>query len=143
MLQGHHGYDETDNIPSVTPNYEPDLPDTTQPKEQERTLVQLVELPRRGFNKTILSKRMLQWKRMGIDISDLEPAMATEDMDKAHGIYSEVESLVKVAVDLCRLVDASRDKLTVTEREIMTFKIMQLSSVSEVEQRLEEILATR
>lgn len=143
MLQGHHGYDETDNIPSVTPNYEPDLPDTTQPEEQERTLVQLVELPRRGFNKTILSKRMLQWKRMGIDISDLEPAMATEDMDKAHGIYSEVESLVKVAVDLCRLVDASRDKLTVTEREIMTFKIMQLSSVSEVEQRLEEILATR
>ena len=111
--------------------------------EHERKLVQLVALPRRGFNKTILSKRMLQWKRMGIDVSDLEPAMATLDMDRAHGIYSEVESTVRNVVDLCRLIDANSEKISVTEREIMTFKIMQLSSIREVEHRLEEILATR
>ena len=115
----------------------------TQSVGQERTLVQLVALPRRGFNKTILTKRMLQWKRMGLDVSDLEPALATENMEKAHEIYAEVESQVKVAVDLCRLLDANKEKLSVTEREIMTFKIMQLSSVGEVEHQLEEILATR
>lgn len=116
---------------------------TNENSQEDRKLVQLVSLPRRGFNKTILSKRMLQWKRMGIDVSELEPAMATDNMDKAHTIYAGVESMVRLAVDLCRVVETNHDKLSVTEREIMTFQIMQLSSVQDVQHRLEEILASR
>lgn len=80
---------------------------------------------------------------MGIDVSELEPAMATDNMDKAHTIYAGVESMVRLAVDLCRVVETNHDKLSVTEREIMTFQIMQLSSVQDVQHRLEEILASR
>ncbi len=69
--------------------------------------------------------------------------MATDNMDKAHTIYAGVESMVRLAVDLCRVVETNHDKLSVTEREIMTFQIMQLSSVQDVQHRLEEILASR
>ena len=33
---------------------------------------------------------MLQWKRMGFDLSALEPALSMNDMNEAHGLYAVV-----------------------------------------------------
>ncbi|MCH1585276.1 MAG: DUF835 domain-containing protein, partial [Flavobacteriales bacterium] len=65
----------------------------------DRMIAQLVALPRAGFNGTLLSKRMLQWRRMGFDLSDLEPAISATDMDRAYDIYASVETKIRTATD--------------------------------------------
>ena len=57
----------------------------------ERVLTHLVSLPLAGFNKTLLAKRMLQWKRMGFDYSAIEPALSMNYMEEVHAVYASVE----------------------------------------------------
>ena len=109
----------------------------------EKMLVHLVNLPRIGFTHTLLAKRMLQWKRMGFDLSTLEPALVMSDVSKSHAIYETVESDIICAIDCIRLIEANREKLTATEREMFNFRLMGISNVREVAQDLETMLSSR
>ena len=111
--------------------------------EEEKQLTHLVPLPLAGFTTTILSRRMLQWRRMGFDLALLEPALAMRNMDDAHNLYSSVEHDVSKAIDLMRLLEANQQMLSVTEREVFHYRLMALSNVNEVEHELVNLLSTR
>lgn len=109
----------------------------------ETMLVHLVNLPRIGFTHTLLAKRMLQWKRMGFDLSALEPALVMSDVSKSHAIYEAVESDIICAIDCIRLIEANREKLSATEREMFNFRLMGINKVREAADELEIMLSTR
>mgnify|MGYP006240117685 CR=1 FL=1 len=128
-----------------------DTPMADQPLERvpepyrstEKMLVHLVNLPRIGFTHTLLAKRMLQWKRMGFDLSALEPALVMSDVSESHAIYETVESDIICAIDCIRLIEANREKLTATEREMFNFRLMGINNVREAADDLETILSSR
>ena len=114
------------------------ITETTEhgPQQESQLLAQLTSLPSLGFNKTQLSKRMLQWKRMGFDVSDLEPALSLSDSDEIHGIYLSVEEKIRTAVELARLLTLNRQNYDVTTFEVTMFRIMQLTGLDEIESML-------
>jgi hypothetical protein len=79
---------------------------------------------------------MLQWKRMGFDVSDLEPALSLSDSDEIHGIYLSVEEKIRTAVELARLLTLNRENYDVTTFEVTMFRIMQLTGLDEIESML-------
>jgi hypothetical protein len=99
-------------------------------------LAHLTTLPSLGFNKTQLSKRMLQWKRMGFDVSDLEPALSLHDSNEIHQIYRTVEEKIRTGVELARLLVSKKEKIDVTTFEVTMFRIMQLTGLDEIESML-------
>ena len=80
---------------------------------------------------------------MGFDLAMLEPALAMRNMDDAHNLYSSVEHDVSKAIDLMRLLEANKQMLSVTEREVFHYRLMALSNINEVEQELVNLLSTR
>ena len=115
-------------------------PDSVKDGQQ---LTHLVSLPSAGFTTAILSRRMLQWKRMGFDLAMLEPALSMKNMSDAHHLYASVERTVSKAIDLMRLLEANQDVLSVTEREVFHYRLMALSKVNTVEDELVNLLSTR
>lgn len=111
--------------------------------ESERSLSHLVKLPRTGFTHAILAKRMLQWKRMGFDLSMLEPALVVQNMDEAHRLYCDVEGAVALAIDCMRMVVDAGDKLSVTERELYGYRFMSLTNVQTSADELKVMLSSR
>ena len=85
-------------------------------RADERVLTHLVSLPLAGFNKTLLAKRMLQWKRMGFDLSAL-PHLSMNDMREVHAVYASVETDIRQAIDGLRLMEHHHGRLSVSERE--------------------------
>jgi hypothetical protein len=139
---------------SSTGDDEPWIEDASNPIENdemwtetetstEQILVHLVNLPRVGFTHTLLAKRMLQWKRMGFDLSALEPALVISDVSKSHAIYETVESDIVCAIDGIRLLEANRDKLDATEREMFNYRFMAINNVREAAHDLETLLSSR
>ena len=123
-----------------------DLPDAalSDPDEFKRYdetpwLAHLTTLPSLGFNKNQLSKRMLQWKRMGFDVSELEPALSLRDDPNIHQMYLEVEEKIRTAVELARLLDSQKHKVDVTTFEVTMFRIMQLTGLDEIGTMLHEL----
>lgn len=109
----------------------------------DNVLVHLVNLPQAGFTHAVLARRMLQWKRMGFDLAALEPAMATNDLEKAHTIYTGVENAITMAIDAIRLMNQRIQDLTVTERERFNYRFMALNEVAEGYEELLAVLSSR
>jgi DNA-binding transcriptional ArsR family regulator len=109
----------------------------------DTVLVHLVKLPQAGFTHAVLARRMLQWKRMGFDLAALEPAMASNDMGKAHTIYAGVEGDIIMAIDAIRLMEQRNQDLTVTERERFNYRFMSLNEVAEGYEELLAALSSR
>lgn len=107
------------------------LEDSKQP-----LLVHLTTIPSLGFTSSLLSKRILQWKRMGFDVSELEPALSFDDSDTSHSLYIEVEKKIRKAIDLSRLLEANLENYSVTTYEVTMFRIMQLTGLDEIESML-------
>ena len=78
---------------------EMDLNDDGTPK-----LVFLTKLPRIGFSKQILQRRVLQWRRMGLGYMDIEPSLFNTDVDEMYSKYIELEENVRRATELERYV---------------------------------------
>jgi hypothetical protein len=95
-------------------------------------LVMLTRLPETGFTKQILRKRILQWRRMGLDVSEVEPALHFEDSE-AHALYSKVEEKVRRAVELERRIDTMKSDLSASELTTSKFRIRQLTGLDELE----------
>ena len=112
-------------------------------RADERVLTHLVSLPLAGFNKTLLAKRMLQWKRMGFDLSALEPALSMNDMQEVHAVYAAVETDIRLAIDGLRLMEHHHGRLSVSEREMFNYRMMSLTDVDQHVLELEHVISTR
>ena len=96
-------------------------------------LVMLTRLPRNGFSNSILTRRILQWRRMGLDVSEVEPALKIIDGKVAHQLYSSVEEKVRRAVELENHLEARSDNISATEMATARFRIRQLTGLDEIE----------
>ena len=105
-----------------------------RPIEQEvnqPVLAQLVALPKLGFHRGLLSKRMLQWRRMGFDLTELEPALSMGSNDEAYAVYREVEDRIRDATEALLHLHASSDMFTVAELERWSYRLLNLVEVQE------------
>ena len=75
----------------------------------------LTRLPA-GFSVDALRRRILQWRRMGFDVSDLESALVQNDEEREQ-MYRHVEARVRRAIDLDRQLTQVAGQLTATEVE--------------------------
>ena len=98
-------------------------------------LIMLTRLPSVGFNESLLRKRILQWRRMGLDVSEVEPAL-TMDSEDAYALYAVVEEKVRRAVDLERQLNQISGSISATEEATSRFRIRQLTGLDELENRL-------
>ena len=103
-----------------------DLNDDGTPK-----LVFLTRLPRSGFTKQILQRRILQWRRMGLDTSDIEATLYLEDDEQIYSEYRKIEEKIRRATELERYVIESISDSQ--ERTIALFRIRQLTGLDELE----------
>ena len=124
-------------------NEPPAAHDEPQLVEDDRTVTHLVNLPFEGFTKSLLSKRMLQWKRMGFDLASLEPALSMNDLHQVHALYASVESTIILAIDGLRLMEHHREKLSVTECEMFNYRMMSLMDVEHHIDELEAMISSR
>lgn len=95
-------------------------------------LVMLSRLPSIGFTHTLLRKRILQWRRMGIDVSEVEPALSFQP-DEAYTLYAVVEEKVRRAVELEQHLDRFATGYSATEEATARFRIRQLTGLDELE----------
>jgi hypothetical protein len=86
---------------------------------------------------------MLQWKRMGFDLSELEPALAFEDLDRAHALYAQTEQRITGAIDVLRRLEAHESSFTVTERELHGYRLMNLIDLEATKEFVEHAISTR
>lgn len=119
------------------------MPSSGVSQSSEAVITHLVSLPRLGFTSAVLARRMLQWKRMGFDLSALEPALSLTDMDDAFSVYRSVELDIVRAIDALRLLETHESALTVTEREMFNYRMMSLLDVEQNVQDLETLLSAR
>lgn len=96
-------------------------------------LVLLTKLPRSGFSKQILQRRILQWRRMGLDTSEIEASLYSTDEELMYSEYTMVEEKIRRATELERYVVAN---ITDTqERAIALFRIRQLTGLDQLEKQ--------
>ena len=97
-------------------------------------LTLLSRLPKVGFNKEILVKRILQWRRMGLDVSEIEPALNYED-ERSYELYRIVEEKTRRAVELEQFINVNENQLSASEISVDLFRIRQLSGLDELERK--------
>jgi len=97
-------------------------------------LTYLARLPRTGFNNDILVKRILQWRRMGLDVSRVEPALSYGH-DEAFELYKSVEEDVRRATELERFIHKNQYSIGTTQIATDMFRIRQLTGLSDLEQK--------
>ena len=105
-----------------------DLNDDGTPK-----LMLLTRLPREGFTKQLLQRRILQWRRMGLDTSDVEATLYQDDMEETYNCYRIIEEKVRRATELERFINENVDDSH--ERTIAMFRIRQLTGLDKLESR--------
>jgi hypothetical protein len=87
-------------------------------------LVMLTRLPQTGFTKQILQRRILQWRRMGLDTSEIEYTLYSDDETEMYHRYVAVEENVRRATEL---------EQDTQEKTIALFRIRQLTGLDELE----------
>ena len=97
-------------------------------------LAYLARLPELGFTNEILVKRILQWRRMGLDVSKIEPAMSYSSKE-SYELYKSVEEDVRRATELERFIHANQQHLNTAEIATDLFRIRQLTGLNELEQK--------
>jgi len=119
---------QDDHSERANSSVEMDLTEDGTPK-----LVMLTRLPQTGFTKQILQRRILQWRRMGLDTAEIESSLYTEDLDGMYAEYIQIEEKVRRAVELERyIVNEVNDA---QERTIALFRIRQLTGLDDLEKR--------
>jgi hypothetical protein len=93
----------------------------------------LTRLPESGFSKSILQRRVLQWRRMGLDVSEVEAALYSSKTSLMYDTYSMIEEKVRRAVQLDNWISENVEDSQ--ERSIAKFRIRQLTGLEELERR--------
>ena len=117
-----------------------DLEDDQVPEDRSNTLSFLVRIPKEGYSKEVVRRRILQWRRMGLDVSSAEPALFQDSDDKGFEIYKSVEHKVRRAVELDNRLDILEERGWRSEVTKMRFRIRQLTGFDEVEKRIDELI---
>jgi len=118
-------------------------PDNSVAEEYETSgnkLSFLTKIPRDGYTKDILRKRILQWRRMGLDVSAAEPALYSTSDDDGYLIYKKVEQNARRAVELDNRLDLLEERGIKSEVTKMRFRIRQLTGFDAVEKRIDELI---
>ncbi len=97
-------------------------------------LAYLAKLPKIGFTKEILVKRILQWRRMGLDVSAIEPALS-QPTDPAYELYKLVEEDVRRATELERFMHSNENEISASQLAVDMFRIRQLTGLDELEKK--------
>ena len=100
----------------------------------------LVRLPREGFTMEILRRRVLQWRRMGLEVSEVEPALFMNSLDASFELYHRVENMVRKAIELDNRLDILLERGYRSEVTKMRFRVRQLTGFDEVEKRIDELI---
>lgn len=97
-------------------------------------LTMLTKLPKSTFTISLLRRRIIQWRKMGLEVSELEPALHKEP-EEAYFVYSVVEEKVRKVVELENLME-KLSNLEASERSIFRFQLRQLTSINEIASKL-------
>tara|TARA_B110001452_G_scaffold89365_1_gene73228 strand:+ start:769 stop:1623 length:855 start_codon:yes stop_codon:yes gene_type:complete len=109
-------------------NLEIELHEDGSPK-----LLFLTRLPRNGFSKSLLQRRVLQWRRMGLDVTEVESALYSSNTDSMFQAYNIIEEKVRRAVQLDNWI--SENVSDSQERSVAQFRIRQLTGLDQLERR--------
>ena len=123
-----------------TESIEPELSETPLSEDGSSKLAFLIRIPREGYSKEIARRRILQWRRMGLDVSEAEPALFMESDDKGYEIYKSVEDKVRTAVELDNRLDLLLEKGFKSDVTKLRFRVRQLTGFDEVEARINELI---
>ena len=102
-------------------------------------LTLLTKLPESTFSIQLLRRRILQWRKMGLEVSELEPALYKEP-NEAYAIYKTVEQKVRKVTEIERLIDSPGNNFDSTKRSIYRFQLRQLTSIDKIEKEIIEAL---
>jgi hypothetical protein len=94
----------------------------------------LSRLPQIGFTPELLVKRILQWRRMGLDVSELEPALNYET-NESYELYKLVEEKVRRVVELENYLYHNLEEIEASELSTALFRIKQLTGIDELEKK--------
>ncbi|MBJ61735.1 MAG: hypothetical protein CMB57_00640 [Euryarchaeota archaeon] len=135
-----------DNKPEIMADYtetqsiEPEPSEMPLSEDGSSKLAFLIRIPREGYSKEIARRRILQWRRMGLDVSEAEPALFMESDDMGYEIYKSVEEKVRTAVELDNRLDLLLEKGFKSDVTKLRFRVRQLTGFDEVEARINELI---
>ena len=115
--------------------------DDTIAIEVEPGFVVLSRIPEKSLSRAILQRRLEQWKRMGFDVSELEPVILVDDRVIRHQRYFSFEEKVRRATECDRRISELEQLGFTTSATKLHFRIMQLTGLDDVESEIEKLLA--
>lgn len=121
-------------------SYSPQLSNLELAEDGTPRLSLLAKIPFSGFTKDILRRRILSWRRMGIDVSELEPALTYSDLERSFALYSVVEEKIRLAVEIDRVVDVLAELGDLRNAQKFRFRIRQLTGLDEIIRSLDTLL---
>jgi len=101
----------------------------------------LTKISKEGFTQKTLRERILQWRNMDLDVSILEPALNYQNPDDAYKLYSEVEELVRTAVELDARLDILKTKGENAKAFAYRYRIRQLTGLDEIGRIVDTLLS--
>lgn len=101
----------------------------------------LTKISKEGFTQKTLRERILQWRNMDLDVSILEPALNYQNPDEAYKLYSEVEELVRTAVELDARLDILKTKGENAKAFAYRYRIRQLTGLDEIGRIVDTLLS--
>ncbi|RAH13676.1 MAG: hypothetical protein CMB56_007525 [Methanobacteriota archaeon] len=104
------------------------------------SLKHLSKITEEGFTHKTLRERIIQWKNMGLDVSILEPALAYQNLEEAFKLYSEVDELIRIAVELDLRIDLLKDSGEAAKAYAYKYRIRQLTGLDEISRILDTLL---
>lgn len=109
--------------------------------EVEPGFVVLSRIPEKSLSRAILQRRLEQWKRMGFDVSELEPVILVDDRVLRYHRYFSFEEKVRRATECDRRIRELEQLGFTTSATKLHFRIMQLTGLDDVESEIEKLLA--
>lgn len=130
----------TENTTVEDNDLEIDSDTAVEIEDSNTSLSFLVRIPKEGYSKDVARRRILQWRRMGLDVSAAEPALFQESDDIGFEIYKSVEDRVRRAIELDNRLDILEANGWKSEVTKMRFRVRQLTGLDEVEKRIDELI---
>lgn len=122
------------------PTTENIVQENSDESDNHNSLSFLVRIPREGYSVDVVRRRILQWRRMGLDVSSAEPALFQQSDDDGYEIYKSVEDKVRWAVELDNRLDILMERGHVSEVTKMRFRVRQLTGLDAIESRIDELI---
>jgi len=94
------------------------------------------------FSPQILKERILAWRSMGIDTTEVEPFLHAPAEDMEAGVR-RIEAKIEMAVELDRRVDILEKLGEAKMSAIMRFRIRQLTGLDEITEQIDRILQSK